>query len=185
MAETVDQMIADIVRREGGYNEVAGDAGGATNDGISLKYLRGVGILRGDLDHNHVIDKFDIKLVTPAIAAQLYKQDFYQTPHIDKLPVELQPIVFDVAVNSGPPRGIMLLQKALSKLTGTFIPADGISGPQTALAAHDAITKYGAAAVVNAVVEKRIAWYNAIVAENPSQQKFLRGWINRANEFKV
>lgn len=181
----IDDMIAGVVKREGGYNDVAGDAGGATNDGISLRYLKGVGIVKGDLDHDGDIDKDDIRLVTPAVAASFYKHDFFYEPRIDRLPSGLQEQVFDIAVNSGPPRAITLLQKALRGILGTFVVADGVIGPKTRACCDQAIAKVGLRGVTNAVVEQRVAWYKAVVAENPVDQKFLAGWLNRANSFRV
>ncbi|MBI1313678.1 hypothetical protein GC176_20490 [bacterium] len=181
----IDRMIADILRKEGGYNDIRGDAGGATNKGISLRYLKGIGLKRGDLDHDGDIDKDDIRIVTPEIAARLYKEDFYLAPHIDRLPEPLQPIIFDIAVNSGPPRAIILLQKVLRAQLNEFIAADGVIGPGTRTKAEEALAKFGVKAMVNAVVDARCAWYNAIVREDPSQAKFLKGWLNRAATFRM
>lgn len=182
----IDAMIARTVKIEGDkYTETTGDRGGATKDGVTLKYLKGVGISRGDLDRDGDIDKDDVRLVTPAIAEKLYKQDFYLDPRINRLPEPLQPVVFDAGVNSGPPRAIILLQKALRAELGVFFPADGVIGPATRAKAEEAVAKFGAAAVVGAVVDARIAWYNAIVREDPVQEKFLRGWIARANSFRI
>ena len=38
---------------------------------------------------------------------------------------------------------------------------------------------------INAYVEERIMFCERIVANNPSQSVFLKGWKNRANSFKV
>jgi lysozyme family protein len=183
--KTVDQMIADIIEREGGYNDIPDDKGGATNEGISLRYLKGVGLNRGDLDHDGDIDKDDVRMVTPFVAADLYREDFFTGPHIDRLPPELQPVMFDMAVNLGPPRAIMLLQGTLRGLLVVVLKDDGVLGPQTRVFAEQALAKFGFKAVQNAVVTSRKEFYDQIVARDPSQQKFLAGWKRRADEFKV
>jgi len=181
---TVQEQIDDIIRREGGFNDHKEDKGGATNLGISLRYLKGVGLLRGDLDHDGDIDKDDIRLVSPPVAAQLYLEDFFLGPRINRLPELLHPLMFDMAVNHGPPRALILLQKTLRKLLGRFMVADGVIGPQTRIAAEEALTKLGFRTVQNALVDTRIAFYNAIVREDPTQYKFIDGWLNRAEEFR-
>jgi lysozyme family protein len=176
---TVDQMIEDIIRREGGYNDQENDKGGATNQGISLRYAKGVGL---DLDGDGDTDKDDIQMVTPEVAAGLYKKDFFIYPKIDRLPEEIQPLLFDSAVNHGPPRAIMLLQKVLNLAGFGPMGVDGVIGPKTRAVAEKAQNEMGNF-LNNAIVDERINFYKRIVANDPSQQKWFRGWMNRANEF--
>lgn len=164
-------MIADIIRREGGYNDIVGDRGGATNLGVSLKYAARVGL---DLDHDGDVDKADIRLVTPQVAADLYKQDFFISPGISKLPPALHAQMFDMAVNHGPPRPIMWLQKIFG------LEDDGVLGPKTLSYAW---AYADLRALNNALVQYRISFYQGIVRRDPTQGKFLKGWLKRANEF--
>lgn len=64
---------------------------------------------------------------------------------------------------------------------------DPVSGYMIAagmlLAANRIIECGHGAALYIAYRERRIARYRAIAANNPSQNRFLRGWQNRANEF--
>ncbi|SER29737.1 Predicted Peptidoglycan domain-containing protein [Faunimonas pinastri] len=179
--QTVDQMIDDIIKREGGYNEVRGDAGGATNLGVSLRYAKGKPEM--DLDHDGDIDKHDIMLVTPEIAHRLYKRDFFQAPGIDGFPDVLQPQLFDISVNAGGGRSIKCLQEALNACAKAGLKVDGYSGPKTEAAAANAVARLGAKTVVNQIVAERIEFYQSIVAHDASQSKFLKGWTNRAKSF--
>lgn len=183
--QSVDGMIADIIRREGGFVDDPADKGGATKHGVSLRYARGVGL---DLDGDGDVDGEDIRLVTPEKAAELYRKDFFETPRFDRLPASIQPLMFDWAVNSGPPRPIMAMQKVLDevgKLTGAWrCEIDGVIGPQTARLAHRADAEMGPF-FLNALVEERRAFYQRVAQSDPSQQKFLKGWLARADEFKV
>lgn len=183
---TVNQMIADIIRRESDkYTNIPGDRGGPTKDGVTLTYMRGRGLAGADLNHDGVIDERDVMMVTPDIAAAYFKEDFFVGPNIDKLPALIHPLMFDMAVNHGPARAIIILQKVLTKLLGRFIVADGRLGAGTSAAAFDAYQKHGFKAFEDALVDAREAFYAAIVAADPSQEKFRKGWMNRAEEFRV
>ncbi|PZO66836.1 MAG: hypothetical protein DI498_05310 [Paracoccus denitrificans] len=51
------------------------------------------------------------------------------------------------------------------------------------LAANRIIECGHGAALYVAYRERRIARFRGIAAANPSQNRFLRGWLNRANQF--
>lgn len=178
--QTVDQMADAIVKREGDkYTNDPIDKGGPTRNGVTLAYMRGKGIVTADLNHDGKIDERDVQMVSPEIAKQYYISDFFLAPHFNWLPAGLHAVCFDMAVNHGPHRAIQLLQKALG------LPADGAIGPYTRQAAEAAIAKLGFKAVENAVVNAREAFYNAIIAQDPSQAKYRDGWLHRAEEFRV
>lgn len=181
----IDAIIAETVRLEGDkYTNISGDKGGPTRNGVTLKYIRGIGLQGGDLNKDGVVDHLDVQLVTPDIAAVFFKEDFYYHPKINLLPEPLQAPVFDHAVNSGPAQAIITLQKVLRKLV-RWMPADGVLGQKTAAMAKEAIEKYTTKTVVNALVDGRKAFYTALAAEDHSQEKFLKGWHNRAESFRM
>jgi lysozyme family protein len=70
--------------------------------------------------------------------------------------------------------GIKIPQKLLG------VTADGIVGPKTI----EALNKFNPEVIFNQVREAQTAFYYRIVEKNPSQQKFLKGWINRLNDLK-
>ncbi len=181
--QSVDEMIADILRREGGYVDDPDDAGGATKHGISLRYAKGLG-LQMDLDDDGDVDADDIRMVTPAQAAALYKRDFLVRPKFDELPEDLQPHLFDMAVNHGPARAWMLLQGACNEL-GQDLEEDGRFGPATKRALLMVLNTMGRTRLQNALVDERLMFYEAIVDRRPSQERFLAGWRNRAEEFRI
>lgn len=184
----IETMARDIVRREGGFVDDPADPGGATKHGVSLRYAKRLGL---DVDRDGDTDADDIRRVTPEQAAELYVRDFFEEPGLGQLPAPLQACLFDFAVNAGPARAIMCLQDVLTEVAYaapdlglTPIAADGRIGPKTRAAAkvaHEAMGPY----LVNAVVEARIALYRNLVSRDASRQKFLAGWVNRANEFRV
>ena len=58
---------------EGGFVDHKNDPGGATNYGVSLRWLKNEGI---DIDGDGKIDINDIKALTPSKAAELFKKEF-------------------------------------------------------------------------------------------------------------
>lgn len=182
--KTVDEMIDDILRREGGYVDDPKDRGGATNLGVSLRYMRGIGL---DLDGDGDVDKDDVCLVTPELARELYRRDFLEIPRLDRLPLELQPQLFDISVNSGPHRAVELLQRTCNSIAskGTELIVDGRMGPQTRKAAELVVRVLGWRLTNNRLVDERVAFFKRIVDRDPRQERFLKGWLRRAEEFRV
>ena len=60
------------------------------------------------------------------------------------------------------------------------VPADGIVGMKT-INALNGMNQYN---IYNKVWEARKQFYYNIVKNNPSQSKWLRGWLNRLNDLK-
>lgn len=179
----ISRMLDDVLRKEGGYNDIAEDRGGATNFGISLRYARGLG-LRLDNDGDGDVDADDIRLVTPQQARILYVEDFYIAPRIHLLPYALRHFHMDFAINSGPGRAIIELQETLNNLRlGAILVADGRIGPRTLAVLNSAVQRLGLEAVLRACVANRLSYVEGIVARDPSQAKFLRGWRNRIESF--
>lgn len=172
--KTVDEMIADIIRREGGYSNHPNDRGKATKYGITLETLRK---WRGRPTGND-----DVRRLTKTQAADIYRVEYFARPGINLLPAQLQPVIFDMSVNMGPKQAIKIMQRVIGRIADG-ISIDGIIGLQTVKAARDAVNVLGASAVVNQITDERIIFYRNIVKRNPSQAVFLKGWENRAMEF--
>lgn len=180
MSETIDQMISEIIAHEGGakFAETPGDAGGATKYGISLRFVQGIPGAKFDLNGDGVTDARDIQLIDYDRAAGLYRQYFYQMPMIYTLEPNIQPMIFDEAVNMGTVHAIGCLQKAV------LVPADGHIGELTRTSLTAVVNRLGRSSVQNLIVDQFVARYHAIVAANPGQEKFLNGWLNRANSWR-
>lgn len=179
MTKAIDKMIADILKVEGGYVDDPDDRGGATKHGISLRYAKSIGL---DLDGDGDTDSDDIKLVDRVKAAQLYKDDFYFGPKINRLPNKIRAQMFDMAVNLGGARSIMILQETLNDGGATpELREDGIMGGKTL----KAVSRYPKSSCLNDdLVTARIKWYIRLARRRPTQKKFIRGWILRAEKFR-
>jgi len=174
----VEEMIGDILRREGGFVDHPADRGGPTKFGITLRTLAASrGMQPQDLTPT------DVRRMSEDEARQIYRSRYFTKPKIDQLPGLLQPLVFDMSINHGPGTAIKLLQQVLSD-AGQSCSVDGGIGDETVDCANAAAAALGKA-LVNRLVDKRIALYRAIVSGDPSQGVFLKGWLNRASEFRM
>lgn len=173
--DAVARMIDDILQREGGFVNHPSDRGGATNFGITLRTLAAA---RG-----HVVTVDDVRALTRDEARRIYRSTYCVRPKIDRLPALLQPLLFDMSINHGPGTAVRLLQQVLND-AGQPCDVDGGIGDETLAAARRAADALGNA-LVNRLVDRRVAFFETIVAGDASQGVFLRGWLNRANEFRT
>ena len=168
-----DQEFKKLIKREAGFVNHPADRGGPTNLGITL------GTLTNYLGRQATVD--DIKNLTTKTASEIYYQNYWLRYRISDLPELLQPIVFDMVVNSGK-NGIKILQTALENHGYPVGKIDGSIGKNTASAATHAAAEMGNK-LIETIVRRRIIYYQNIAKNDPSQEVFLNGWINRANEF--
>lgn len=174
--KTVDAMIMDIIRREGGYVNHPNDRGGPTNYGITQKTL------------SRYIGRFatvdEVKTLPVEVAKEIYERTYYIAPGIDTLPAMIQPFLFDSAVNHGPRRAIKFLQSVCNQAGATpRLSEDGAVGPNTRRGAEWAVREMGDV-LLKALIEERRNFYLVIVQARPDQQVFLNGWMNRIEEFE-
>ncbi len=176
--QDVDDIISDMLRREGGYVNDPDDPGGPTKFGITIHTLRRV---RGSATAS------DVRALTTEEAVEIYKRDYFYGPNIDKLPAPLQASVFDMQVNAGG-NAVKILQQLLSEF-GVTVTVDGALGPQSTEAAshvHDLAGIY----LVDAYGIARRNYYFRLADRRPASRKYARtraggkgGWIKRAEEF--
>lgn len=149
-----------IINNEGGYVNDKNDNGGATKYGISQR------------SYPHV----NIKNLTIEDAKKIYYCDYWLKGKIEQIPDEKVAIkVFDFSVNLGIRASVIVLQRALRSV-GMKVQEDGLMGPQTI----SATVSSEAPILLTALKSEAAGYYRIIVAKNPSQQKFLNGWLNRA-----
>jgi len=162
MKENFREALQAVLKHEGGYVHHPRDPGGRTNLGVTQKVWEAwVG---------HPVGEKEMRALTPATVARLYKRRYWDAVKGDELPTGLDYLMFDFAINAGPGRAVRTMQKAL----GTN--PDGAIGPKTMAALKaadptDLIAKFS--------MEKEL-FYKAL----PTFATFGRGWLRRVDEAK-
>jgi lysozyme family protein len=163
MIENWEKSFEHVIASEGGYVNDPHDSGGETNLGVTkaawAEHLK------------RPIQDGEMKALTKAEVKPFYKTKYWDVCHCDVLPTGVDYMVFDLAVNGGVGRGARMLQ------TAAGVNPDGAIGPAT-LAALTAI-KDEPKVMIKKMSAYKIAFYKAIVASKPDQEKFLKGWLNR------
>jgi len=186
------RAVEHVLDVEGGYVNDPVDPGGATNKGISLRFLvaagdvdmDGDGFADFDLDMDGDIDADDIRRLTKGDAVHLYWIHFWLAAECESFAKPIGEMVFDQAVNGGLVAARRLLQRAINRsgLVGA-VATDAQIGPKTraALARIESI-EGGVFALTHAYREETKARYYALVRRNPKLKRFIKGWIARAEQ---
>jgi lysozyme family protein len=181
---TVRELAAEIVAREGGFVDDPDDPGGATKYGVTIHTLRRLGL---DVTGDGRVDGADVRRLTQVQAVEIYIDHYFRRPGLGALPQPLQASVFDMLVNAGA-NAVKILQRLCTQM-GQPCVDDGVIGPQTIRAAQLA---YEAAPghMVDAYGIARRNYYYALADARPASRKYARrrdggkgGWITRAEEF--
>lgn len=165
---SVDYLYKFILSWEGGYANVPGDKGGATNKGITIATWRTYGY---DKDGDGDIDVNDLKIITDEDFKMILKKNFWNTWKADQIQSQaIANLLVDWIWASGK-YGIKIPQQLLG------VTADGIVGPKTIAALNAKDPK----SFFTTLWNRRQKFIYNIVKSNPSQKKFLKGWLNRLN----
>ena len=154
------EIFKHTLKWEGGdrLHNVSGDSGGWTKYGISYNNNK-----------HHFKSLDDFKQMSFEKASEIAYNNYYLPLDLGIVNKPVQAMLFDIAFNMGVKRAIVLSQRALGLVD------DGIIGKNTRAALH----KLDKVSLNN----ERVKYFNDIVRNNPSQSKFLKGWLNRADYF--
>lgn len=167
-----DDVLKAVLGFEGGYSDNPNDRGGKTN----------LGITEGTLARAHkagLIPHSDVKKLTRAEAATIYRAFYWDAIGGDELPEPLDQAAFDMAVNHGVGGAGRLLQRTVNLLGGN-LAVDGSLGPKSREAIQGIIREhgeFGLKALCGCSLFIRTVFYGGIVANDTSQKGFLWGWI--------
>jgi lysozyme family protein len=173
----VEQLIDELIEREGDYVHHSADRGGPTRFGITETVARAHGYAgaMAKLPHDE--------------AAAIYRRLYWLRPRFDQV-AERTPRVaaelFDTGANMGPAVAATFLQRALTALNrgGKDYPdlvPDGRVGPAT-IAALDAFLEArgkrgGETVLLRALEALQGERYLRLAEKRPANEAFLYGWL--------
>ncbi len=148
-----------VLKSEGGNDDDPDDHGGRTSRGITQR----------EYDawcKENFKPRGDVWKAPQNFIDQIYKAEYWN-PYCDDFPTGLDYLYFDMAVNAGPYRAAVLLQRVLG------IIDDGRIGPIT----RNAVQRADSKTLVARYTEEKRAFYLAL-----HQPKYIKGWLNRTTE---
>lgn len=172
----VDQLIEEVIAREGGYVNHPDDRGGPTNWGITEAVARRQGYMG------------DMRALPRRDAAAIYRRLYWHKPQFDAVAARAPALaaeLFDTGINMGTGTATAFLQRVLNALNrkGKDYPDLSIDrqvGPAT-LAALDAFLKKrgkgGETVLLKAIEALQGAHYLNIAEARSSQEAFVYGWL--------
>ena len=148
-----------LLKSEGGNDDDPADHGGRTSRGITQReydaWRRAAGA-----------QPRDVWQASDDEVAAIYHGEYWN-PYCDAMPTGVDYLYFDMAVNGGPHRAAVLLQRALG------VVDDGRIGPVT----REAVKNADALNLIAAFSGAKRSFYVSL-----HQPKFTKGWLNRASD---
>lgn len=166
-AQGYETALPFILRWEGGFVDNRADRGGRTNRGITQKVYDAWRVQKG-------VEPRDVKLLEEAEMRAIYHDNYWMPSSCNVLEAPLDLVQFDTAVNMGVGRAVRFLQTAVG------CGVDGAFGPGT----RKALETCDQGSMVATYCDAREAFYRRLSANDPSQQIFLKGWMNRLNALR-
>jgi lysozyme family protein len=163
MQSNWDNSFKLMLKSEGGFVNHPSDPGGMTNLGVTkATWENWVG---------RESDEAEMRGLTPEKVEPLYKKKYFDAVRGDELPMGLDYLMFDFAVNAGAGRAIKTLQTAVG------VTPDGGFGPMT-MAAVQAVDP-------NELIERFSQAKEDFYRSLNTFATFGKGWLNRVADVKV
>jgi lysozyme family protein len=152
-----------MLQSEGGFSNHPSDPGGMTNLGVTKATWEGwVG---------REVDEAEMRGLTPEKVEPMYKNKFWDAVRGDELPMGLDYLMFDFAVNAGAGRAIKILQTAVG------VTPDGGFGPIT----MKAVEAVDPVKLIERFSQAKEDFYRSLTTFST----FGKGWLNRVANVKV
>ena len=152
-----------MLQSEGGFVNHPSDPGGMTNLGVTkATWESWVG---------REVDEAEMRGLTADKVEPLYKERYFDAVRGDELPMGLDYLMFDFAVNAGAGRAIKTLQAAVG------VTPDGGFGPIT-MAAVQAVDPVE---LIERFSQAKEDFYRSLTTFST----FGKGWLNRVADVKV
>jgi lysozyme family protein len=173
---TIDEIINDIIKVEGGYVNDPSDAGGETCWGITVAVARKHGYMG------------DMKKLPKKTAYDIYYKSYVVEPGFDKIAEvdsDVAAELVDTGVNMGTAVAGKFLQQALNAFNdgGSKYPdlaVDGIVGKASVSALQAFLKQRGAdgkVVLLRALNSLQGARYIMLAEMKPQNERFVFGWI--------
>jgi lysozyme family protein len=163
MLSNWSNAFALMLKSEGGFVNHPSDPGGMTNLGVTkATWENWVG---------RESDEAEMRGLTPEKVEPLYKKKYFDAVRGDELPMGLDYLMFDFAVNAGAGRAIKTLQTAVG------VTPDGGFGPMT-MAAMQAVDPVD---LIERFSQAKEDFYRSLT----TFATFGKGWLNRVADVKV
>jgi lysozyme family protein len=160
MKHNFAEALQKLLVHEGGFVDHPKDPGGMTNLGVTKAvWEEWVG---------HPVDEKQMRALTPATVAPLYRAKYWDKIKGDDLPTGVDYVVFDAAVNSGPGRAAKWLQACVG------VEPDGGIGPKTLAA----VTSFDASQLIEDYAKRRLSF----LMDLQTWDTFGKGWGRRVAE---
>lgn len=155
-AANFQKSLQALLRDEGGNDDDPDDHGGRTSRGVTQREYSAW------LKEQHRVDQ-DVWTAPQADIIAIYHQEYW-LPNCDALPMGIDYLYFNMAVNGGPYRSTVLLQRSIG------VADDGRIGPIT----RAAVASFDAKTLVNNFTASSVKFYQGL-----HQPKYIKGWLSR------
>ncbi|MFG1173024.1 type VI secretion system tip protein VgrG, partial [Erwiniaceae bacterium CAU 1747] len=163
-----------ILQHEGGYVNNKSDNGGPTNRGISWKIWRKYA--QEDLGVKPTLD--NLKSLSEEQAEIIYRKRYWEPSGFNNVnDPKLALMTYDWTITSG--GAGKEIQRVLHNEYGKDIAIDGRIGPKSIEAMNSITDSEG---LTKRIAEVRKDYYKRLADKDPSQEKFLGGWLNRVKK---
>jgi lysozyme family protein len=163
MKDNWDNAFRLMLQSEGGFVNHPSDPGGMTNLGVTKSTWESwVG---------REVDEAEMRGLTADQVEPLYKERYFDAVRGDELPMGLDYLMFDFAVNAGAGRAIKTLQ------TSVGVTPDGGFGPIT----MKAVEAVDPVELIERFSQAKENFYRSLTTFST----FGKGWLNRVADVKV
>lgn len=165
-----DRAIEYVLKNEGGYVWDPDDAGGPTNFGITQSTL--------SRHRGHPVSPADVKNLSLTEAKEIYFGGYWEPLGLGPVhAVAIATCILDTGVLYGVHIGATFAQRACNSL-GESLVVDGQIGPRSIAALNSVDVK----SFVKTYVANIHARIDSIIRAKPRNEKFRKGWENRADK---
>lgn len=161
MKENFKRSLQALLKSEGGNDDDPHDHGGRTSRGVTQREYDA-------WRREHGLAPLDVWKAPQADIEAVYHEEYWN-PNCDLLPIGVDYLFFDMAVNAGPNRATKLMQRALG------LQEDGRVGPIT----REAMKSANPRALIDRYSEVKRAFYIGL-----HQPRFTKGWLNRVRDVR-